>query len=123
MKKILGISIIIIFFLMFLVYAGVFRDKTPIGTVDYYFKSLAAKEGFLTYPISTRHFFDADQFGKLYEKYRLNELKKIESCIISEDSSYAFVQTRLFYSDNSILSLTAQLQKWGNAWLIDSIRY
>jgi hypothetical protein len=122
MKRIITILISIFVFFIFLVYSGIFRDyNDPIDVTKYYFECLKNREGFLTYRISKSDFFNEDRMGKLYNKFNMHNLSKIQLNLKENKNGYATVQTKIIYKTGDLTCLIVDLEKKGNIWLIDNI--
>lgn len=122
-KKIIIIAISIYLMFMFLVYAGIFRDNTdPLDVTKYYLECLKNKEGFLTYPISAPGCFDEDRRRKLYKKYKMGNIAKIDLKLLETKGDYAYVQAKMIYKDKQTTVAVVELEREGRAWLIRNIR-
>jgi hypothetical protein len=123
MKKKITIILGIYLFIMFIVYSGVFRNyRNPETVVRYYFECLKNKEGFLTYHITDKSFFDPDQEWLLYKKYNLDELIRVETQFKEKTGQQAIVQVALIYKNGQIKSYVVMLNNSGrNNWLISKI--
>ena len=106
---------------MFLVYAGVFRDfSDPVAVARYYFECLKNREGFLTYKISKKGFFNQDRLGELYKKYKMNSIDVIHLKLNELNSESAIVQAKIIYKDRNEKIINLVLEKKEKIWEISS---
>ena len=112
-------------FIMFLYYAGVFRDDTdPVEVAKYYYESMRNFEYVLTYQI-----FKKDKFNNLkdiddHKKYKLYLIDKIEFKLLNIISNTAYVESVLIYKDNKVIKSIVALEKEDNKnWLIKDVQY
>ena len=125
MKKIFAVTAGTFLFIMFLYYAGVFRDDTdPVEVAKYYYESMRNFEYVLTYQI-----FKKDKFNNLkdiddHKKYKLYLIDKIEFKLLNIISNTAYVQSVLIYKDNKTIKSIVTLEKEENQnWLIKDVQY
>ena len=112
-------------FLMFLYYAGIFRDDTdPVELTKYYYESMRYFEYQLPYQI-----YKKDKFNDLkeidnYNKYKMYLINNIEFKSLNIISNTAYVQSVLIYKDNKTIKSIVTLEKEDNQnWLIKDVQY
>ena len=119
MKKIIVIAISTFLVVMFLIYSGVFRDYTnPVAVVQYYFECLKNREGFLTYQICKKEFFNEDRLGKIYKKYKMNLIDRILLKLNDLRDNSANVQAKIIYKDKKERIVNFELEKNDKIWKI-----
>ena len=111
-------------FIMFLYYAGVFRNDTdPVEVTKYYYELMRNYEHTLTYQI-----YKKDKFNDLkeiddYKKYRLYLIDKIEFNLLNQKNNTAHVQSILVYKDNKVIKSIVTLEEDNQNWLIKDVQY
>lgn len=122
MKKFIVSVIFVYLLLMFLIYSGIFRNFTdPIVVTKYYFDCLKNREGFLTYKVSSFPFFNEDKSGKLYKKYKMYLVKNIIFNLLVSNETYAFVEAKINYNDNTVNFDSVELEKKESIWHIKRV--
>lgn len=121
-KNTITLSVALFLLYNLLAYCGFFRDNSnPVAVAEYYWDCLGSREGFLTYHISTGEFFNEDKQGGIYEKYKMNLIKKIEQELLEKNNDYSKVRVKFIYKDNTVAYVDMELEKRGKSWLIRGI--
>lgn len=124
MKNIIIIALSGFLIYMFLVYAGAFRDFTnPLEVAKYYLECVRNREGFLTYPIYKREYFDEDKHGNIYRENKLFLVDKIKLTLLKLAGNYANVRAELIYKDNRLRYCLIELEQVNSAWLVKNVKF
>jgi len=109
---------------MFLVYSGIFLNKTdPAAVTKFYLECLRNREGFLTYSISAPGYFNPDKYNDIYKKYKMGNIASINLRLPAIKGHLAYVETKIIYKDNSIINAVAELEREGKFWFMRKIKY
>jgi len=124
MKKTVIALVGVYFIFLFLLYSGMLRNNNdPLAVTDYYLECLINREGFMTYHISTRDFFNDDKYGALYKKFKLNNISQMKLVLIANKNNIANVGIKIGYKDKQNSYLVAELKKSDNGWLINNLQH
>ena len=124
MKKSLTIGIAAYLFVMFLVYAGVFRDNSnPSVVAAYFFESLRNSEPFLSFQVCTGEYFDYQKLRWDILKYKLYSVNKVHLKAADIKGTYANIEADLLYRDAHSAAVQLKLVKKGGIWLIKNVLY
>ncbi len=112
-------------FILFLYYAGVFRDDTdPVKVTKYYYESMRGFEYQVPYQIYMKGKFNHLNEMDNYNKYKMYLINSIEFKLLNIISNTAYVQSVLIYKDNKTIKSIVTLEKEDNQnWLIKDVRY
>ena len=123
MKKSITLIISIYLFVMCLIYSGIFRDySNPLDVTKYYFECLKNREGFLTYQISMKDYFNDDRLGELYKIYELGNLRKLHFELKETQGNNALVLAEIILKNNNKTEALVKLQKDNNIWKIRELK-
>lgn len=118
-KKIAVILFGLFLFVMFLVYANVFRNfHDPRSVSRYYFECIKNGEAFLTFPITLKSFFSEDITKTLYKKFNMQEISKIDFAVKEINNTNAIVEALISYRDKTTRNAFVKLQKDTGQWRI-----
>lgn len=119
MKKVIITIVSAYLFSMMLLYSGLFLNhRDPLAITRYYFECLSNREGFLTHSITKRENFYEDKEGRLFDKYKMQRIKKLELALISQDDNFAQVEIKMIYKDDKSVAFPVRLEMVDNEWLI-----
>ncbi|MFA4889090.1 MAG: hypothetical protein WC628_05910 [Candidatus Omnitrophota bacterium] len=126
MKKRIIIFSLIFLGVMFLIYAGFFRNPAdPLSVSKFYLDCIKNREGFLLSSVYAEgyHSIDKGRDISLYGRFNLSSVEKIKLSLLEYNADRALVLGRFLYKDKAIIKVLVSLKKFAKNWLITDVKW
>ena len=125
MKRIMSVLVFTYLFIIFLVYAGVFRNNNdPVNVSRFYFECMRNYEWMLTYPVTKPGYFDDRKLvGDKERIFDKEKIARIDVALANMDAGTAFVRADLICLNNRVIQSRVRLEKNNNKWQITEVSY
>ncbi len=126
MKKLIIIFFLIFLGIMFLIYAGFFRDNSnPLSVTKFYFDCIKNREGFLLSSVYAEGYrgINKGRDISLYGRFNISSAEKIKLSLLEINSDRALILGQFLYKDKAGLKVLVGLKKLVKNWLITDVKW
>jgi len=126
MKRIMSVLVFTYLFIMFLVYAGVFRNNNdPVNVSRFYFECMRNYEWMLTYPVTKPGYFDDRKLvGDKERIFDKGKIFRIDLTLSGIHDRFASVHAHLVCEGDQVKNSVVLLEQNNrNEWMIKEVKY